>query len=281
MQINLSLLIVQVNLFIIGFSRKSVLFGNDLSLGNEYKNKFLKLTSRHLIQYPRKFVFRPDDLTDRCQALEPNEENRDLKNQEYFFIKKQNEDEDGLYFVVIMEATQRVNPLRAIGNLYSIKKGHCNDVAVLPKYRGCGLAKYLMQACFEEDATENFATNQIARRGREFNELCEKVKFLECAPTNPNNKIACSGYMSGAILAGFQIIGTTHKNSFNVYAFHIDHARRMMKGEVYGMNAQTFIDQYGEIWYFCKCRQAKLQECQEIIHAIDHRCEELEFEIYE
>ena len=178
-----------------------------------------------------------------------------------------------------MEPTQRVNPFRAIANLYSIKKGHCNDIAVLPKYRGCGLAKYLMQACFEEDATENFATNQIVRRGREFNELCEKIKFLECAPTNPDNKIACSGYMSGAILAGFQIIGTTHKNSFEVYAFQTDYARRMMKGEVDGMNAQTFIDRYGETWDFCKCKQDKLQECLEIVHAIDHRCEESEFEI--
>ena len=103
-----------------------------------------------------------------------------------------------------------------------------------------------MQAFFEEDATESFVANQIVRRGREFNELCEKIKFLECAPVNPNNKIACSGYMSGAILAGFQIIGTTHKNSFNAYAFQTDYARRMMRGEVNGMNAHTFIDQYGE-----------------------------------
>ena len=245
MQIHLSLLIVQINLFMIGFSKKSILFANDSMLGNEYQDSFLKLTSRHLIQYPRKFVLKPDDLTERCQASEPNEGNRDLKNQGYFFIKKQNEDEDGLYFVVIMEPTQRVNPFRAIANLYSIKKGHCNDVSVQPKYRGCGLAKYLMQACFEEDATESFATNQIVRRGREFNELCEKIKFLECAPTNPNNKIVCSGYMSGAILAGFQIIGTTHKDSFNVYAFQTDYARRMMKGEVCGYECSNF---YQSVW---------------------------------
>ena len=70
-----------------------------------------------------------------------------------------------------------------------------------------------------------------------------KIKFLECAPTNPNNKIACSGYMSGAILAGFQIIGTTHKNSFNVYAFQIeaDERRNSLMG--------TLINQQGRKSY--------------------------------
>ena len=131
-----------------------------------------------------------------------------------------------------------------------------------------------MQACLEDDQVESYDTSQIAVRGREFEKFCDKIKIIQCVPAQ-KNFVACSAYMSGAILAGFQMMGATHEKSLEVYGFKIDYARRMLKGDVEDipdMNAERFIERFGETWYFCKCKPEKLEKCLKMRHALGHRC---------
>ena len=131
-----------------------------------------------------------------------------------------------------------------------------------------------MQACLEDDQVESYDTSQIAVRGREFEKFCDKIKIIQFVPVQ-KNFVACSAYMSGAILAGFQMMGATHEKSREVHGFKIEYARRMFKGDVEDipdMNAERFIKRFGETWYFCKCKPEKLEKCLKIRHALSHRC---------
>ena len=153
MQILFSLFLIEIHLFLIVVSKKLNVFDNRTSYINAHRSDFSKLTSRHNIQYPRKFDLTPNDLTERCQAAEPIEGNKFLKNQGHFYIKKQsggnvNEGQEDLDFVVVLEATQQVTRFRAIAYLHLLKSGH-SYVEVQEKYRGCGLAKYLMHKIYE------------------------------------------------------------------------------------------------------------------------------------
>ena len=65
------------------------------------------------------------------------------------------------------------------------------------------------------------------------------------------------------------------KKSVDVYGFKIEYARRMLKGDVEDisdMNAEKFIERFGETWYFCKCKPEKLAKCLKMRHALGHRC---------
>ena len=147
--------------------------------------------------------------------------------------------------------------------------GECNDVETFEGSFHCGLATALMEICFmdpdigtvipeknyylkKDDAEE--ARNLAAAN-------CDHVVFLTCNPRAPATNAACSAYMTAALNTGhtmmFTCLTSMRGNTWDVLG--IDNAKRKIKS-----NANNFIDEYGNVWYFCICKSEKVKECEEM-----------------
>ena len=223
-----------------------------------------------------------------CQKDEPDPKKRDLKSKNpptVIIKKKQNDNgivENSCFFgKVIFQLSVHLseNSNKNLATLVSTEKGLVDYVQTTVGYRGCGLAKHLIEAFCKDDDAGTYRNGVIpGKRNREISENCKTIKHLQCAPRRiqgKQNVIACSSYIRGASDAGFEMLIVRHKIALSAekdktYIFPISGARGRFRA-----NPRGFIENYGDSWYFCKCKESRLGECKQMLHATEaYRCVE-------
>ena len=139
--------------------------------------------------------------------------------------------------------------------------GKCDLVTTKKSYMGCGLATTLMEFCFEDEKVGgyNVENDRVMNRDsmkkwREMaKENCKKVIFLKCT-ADPLS--ACSGYLTAAI-------NTKHTMMFS-YAPKVGfHVMKVENSKTEFKKApKKWTDEYGDIWYFCKCKPERKADCE-------------------
>ena len=140
--------------------------------------------------------------------------------------------------------------------------GVCNSIVTDPGSYQCGLATALMEFCFTDpdigtyNPEESFYfQKKIAEHYRDLAVLnCENMVYLMCIAIPPSS---CSGYLTAAINTEHTMMFTYGRNLRNWNALKTTTAKIMLKG-----NSDTFIKDYGEIWFFCKCKSDRLTQCE-------------------
>ena len=200
-------------------------------------------------------------------------ENEDLKREGEFYIKQIH---NGCSFVAyIVPEGEPVDTPFYMSQLNAQAGGICDDVTTQPGYRKCGLAKYLMKACFEDDdilgsdrkgydvrkeypGIPNYWIKE--RRARRVYEYCKTVTFTSCQVDSADtSKYACIAYIRGAVLANFHILFSF--KSLAAKGIKLVDAERMF---TFG-NADKFVEDYGEYWFFCKCSDEQLALCMTLV----------------
>jgi hypothetical protein len=143
--------------------------------------------------------------------------------------------------------------------------------------QGCGLAKYLMATCFQDDSIlgdnergldigkdTNWADEPETRK--DAISYCKTITYLRCAPfgdPKPPQRV-CISYIRAGSLANFDILFTykesflnTHSKKKNFNVFKLGESLE----KTFSNDADDFIDDYGYTWYFCKCKEDMKQKC--------------------
>ena len=141
--------------------------------------------------------------------------------------------------------------------------GICNDVNTRDNSQRCGLATQLMYLCYiDPDITRGGgfdASNDPncfengGDRQQQADTNCEILIFV----LNSSDPLdAATGYLSAALQADFPMMFT-----FSAYDAYGEILNVEQAKQEYGPNPLLFNEQHGEFWYFCKCRDARRQEC--------------------
>ena len=137
-----------------------------------------------------------------------------------------------------------------------------------------------MEICFEDeevgglDTGNNGLLDIISGYGLEGDELkpfksyeekahlnCEKVVYLVCAPDDRLPYGICSAYLNAAINTKYDVL----------FSAVIQHSKQNMKimdligaKNEFKNNANKFIENHGNWWFFCNCKSNKKKECIEM-----------------
>ena len=155
--------------------------------------------------------------------------------------------------------------------------GECNDVVTKPNSRRCGLAKYLMWICFQDDeilGKQKRGVNPLThkywkdeRQKIDADQYCEKITYLDCLPEIEEDdevlpNIVCVSYMRGAIKASFNVLFVYADDvPFEIFNLEKVEAKFGKKIE----NAEEFIEDHGYEWFFCKCKANYMTNCMAMI----------------
>ena len=94
---------------------------------------------------------------------------------------------------------------------------------------------------------------------------CKSVTYLRCMPfRNPKPPVKiCISYLRARLISNFNILFTKKIRSpqMSFIAVKIDEAL----AKEFKENSNKFIDDYGHIWHFCKCRKEHKERCMEMI----------------
>jgi len=150
----------------------------------------------------------------------------------------------------------------------SAAKGKCDDVRTYEKYQGCGLAKYLVATCFQDEEviganrqgidvkTNNEWKKADAQRTNVAN-LCETVTFLRCKPKGGPG--ACIAYLRAGSTAGFDLLfaKNLHANAKDLNVIKLgDDLEKEFKTKY-----DEFVRKNGLHWFFCKCKENEKKQC--------------------
>ena len=154
--------------------------------------------------------------------------------------------------------------------------GVCNSMETHPGSYKCGLATALMEFCFTDldigtynpaDSTFKIMMQEsIFIKAKYYRDLalsnCDHMVYLKCSPTGtlPKKHAACSGYLTAALNTGHTMMFTYDKGPEKWDVPKITTAKIMLK-----QNSDTFIEDYGEIWLFCKCKSDRITQCENMI----------------
>ena len=205
------------------------------------------------LDYPITVQLNADEKT-KCQHDE-------LKKKGEFQI---NTIHNGCLFVAYM--MQEGKPPGAqfyMSELTGQSGGICDYVETEPGYRQCGLAKYLMKACFEDEKmlgkeNKGFDVRKEypgipyywlkEKRAKQVYEYCKTITFTSCqVDEDDTTNYACIAYIRAAKLANFDILFSL--KGFKATGIEMKDVEKMFTKE----NADKFIKDYGEYWFFCKC----------------------------
>ena len=170
---------------------------------------------------------------------------------------------------------------RELSKLKAQKGGICNDVTTQPGSYGCGLAKYLMKACYEDDEILGKAkkgydvfTDELDKWEDEPNEadesanrLCQTITYTHCAPEidsagTKTPERACVSYMRGAIAADFDLIFIYKGPMGAMDVLNLIEAEKDFRRDE--GSAKEFIKKHGPEWFFCKCKDGRKKECMDM-----------------
>ena len=220
-----------------------------------------------------------------CEVLNSDEkrtcQNPDLRAEAEFYIDKIH---NGCAFVAYIqpEGEAEAAPPFYMSQLNAQVGGICDDVATKPGYRKCGLAKYLMKACFEDEhilggnrrgfdvrkdypGIPNYWVKE--RRARRVHEYCKTVTFTACQVDDKDTTLyACVAYIRAARLAQFDILF-----SFKSHSLSPAKGIKLIDAEIMFTydKADQFIEQNGEVWFFCKCFGTMKSMCMSLIDYVE------------
>ena len=207
-----------------------------------------------------------DEEKSKCQ-------NQELKTEGEFCIKQIH---NGCSFVayIVPEGEPQETP-DYMCQLNAQSGGICDDVTTEPGYRQCGLAKYLMKACFEDDGIlgpekKGYDVRKeypgipnywiMERRARRVYEYCRTVTFTSCqVDSEDTSKYACIAYIRAALLASFHILFAF--KSMSAKGIKLVDVEKIFTYE----NADKFVEDNGEYWFFCKCSEQQFELCMTLV----------------
>ena len=190
----------------------------------------------------------------------------ELKNNKKFFIQKYDlkdvKDKYGhdFAFMVVLNKGQVFDPeqpkYKSI--LFGDKGGVCDNAQTDERYERCGLATDLMTLCFQDlDITKNGGVDPNEEEQFKNNPNKQKEAIDGCAKIvtlnqSANPPTAGKAYTRAAIKAGFKKVFTVTPGGINMTFWTVIEAE-----EEYLKNPIRFIQQYGQQWFFCKCKSSK------------------------
>ena len=92
---------------------------------------------------------------------------------------------------------------------------------------------------------------------------CDHVVYLQCKPKAGSTHDICSGYLTAALKTGHTFMVTLkggaliRETEVKWGFFNVAFAKVMLKG-----NSKAFVDDNGDMWFFCKCKSDKLTQCK-------------------
>ena len=102
------------------------------------------------------------------------------------------------------------------------------------------------------------------------NKNYESIIYVECVTKDGTPYKACVAYLRGAIKANFPIIFVYDGGDEPMGIFNVEKLETKF-GES-KENADRFIQKYGDIWFFCKCKEKEMKECMNMIKGINNFC---------
>ena len=161
-----------------------------------------------------------------------------------------------------------------MSELNADKPGRCNHVETYDQgSRGCGLATSLLELCYEDenvggidpetdelfqDKPMTIGSGKISlKKWRDMAiENCEHIAMLDCYPQSPTPTEACSGYLSAALNTKHTMMFTYHQEEDVMDVMSVINAQ-----VEFWADADEFVYDVGRRWIFCKCKQEKLSQC--------------------
>ena len=161
-----------------------------------------------------------------------------------------------------------------ISFLNSEIEGECNDVETPQGSSHCGLAKYLVATCFQDDLVLGedgrglepntfeikhplipFVSENPKLRNDAL-EHCQTITFLQCQPQGETPKRACVAYLRAGSISKFDIL----------FSVSDDKTTAMKLGNAletkFSKDANDFVAKYGMDWFFCKCNDTSKVKCK-------------------
>ena len=182
-----------------------------------------------------------------------------IKNKKFYIQKYDLKDVKDTYahdfaFKVVLDKGEDSDPKhpKYKSLLLGDKGGICDN-----KYERCGLATNLMTVCFQDpDITRNGGLDANTEQQFENNvdkqkeaiDDCETIITLTQSSNPPGAGIA---YTKAATKAGFKKVFTVTPGSTNMKLWMVAEVEKE-----YLKNPIGFIQQYGQQWFFCKCKKS-------------------------
>ena len=146
--------------------------------------------------------------------------------------------------------------------------GKCDDVKTFEEYQGCGLAKYLVATCFQDekvlgahskgiDVEKNNDWKKAGAQQTNVANFCETVTFLRCKPRDGPGP--CITYLRAGSAAGFDLlfVKNLHEETGYLKVFKLgEDLEKKFKAE-----SSDFVSVNGKYWFFCKCKENEKKQC--------------------
>ena len=168
-------------------------------------------------------------------------------------------------FVFLAVMTKDVN--KGMSSVITEDSGTWDDVETKKEFQGCGLAKYLVATCFQDefvlgsddrgvDVNTNDYWNDSPGQRKYVSKYCETVTYLRCIPLDgaPNAVVVCISYLRAGKISGFDLLFTVLDSKFCANAgktFKVFNLGEDLENS-YKSNADKFIQDNGCVWFYCK-----------------------------
>ena len=217
--------------------------------------------SREPVKYPKQILLtRPSIETCENEKIKSN-------RPPSFYIDKQNPESNMFKWVGILDPTQP----KVLAYLYA-EKGMCNDLRTYEGNFRCGIAKALLMYCLKDDEiTEDGGIDPLKywnwddkNFGPIAKDVCKSIVLISCVPDKETPKSVCASYMDTARNAGYHMVFVDRNEGQDTIEpfrkLRIEPAAALFRND-----PQTFLNDVGRIWFFCKCKRNKQKECLGII----------------
>ena len=198
--------------------------------------------------------------------------NKALKKDGKFYVKKET---IPLYY--LFTASTKPDGQEVLSDLKGKSGGICDMVATRDENsQGCGLAKYLMATCFQDNSIlgedergvdirkdDNWA-DETEKSNNAIN-YCKTIIYLRCLPygiPKPPSRV-CISYLRAGSLANFNILFSTYNNEITKGPLNVFKLGESLEEE-FNNDADKFIREYGWTWYFCKCKEDMKDKCMDM-----------------
>jgi len=226
-------------------------------IGKDAERESIRYQSRVTIKYPKRIPLTSAKM-ETC-------ENEDIKGRRppSFYIDKQNKNSVTFKWVAMLDPSQP----KELGYLVA-EKGLCNDLKTYEGSFRCGIAKSLLVHCLKDDEiTEDGGINPLTYwkwNDKDFaptaKDGCKSIVLIECFPDKETPEIVCASYMDAARDAGYHMVFVGR----NQDPGEEEPFRKLQikpATELFRQDPLSFLDGVGRIWFFCKCKRTKRQEC--------------------
>ena len=179
----------------------------------------------------------------------------------------------------VFRAVLKKDVKNGISSVISEDFGTCDDVETKKEFQGCGLAKYLVATCFQDEfvlGTDNRGVDVDTNKywadspgqRNDVSKYCETVTFLRCIPLDgaPNAVVVCISYLRAGKISGFDLLFTAPDSKFCKKAektFKVFDLGKNLEN-TYKANADRFIQDNGCVWFYCKCKNDERENCMKM-----------------